>query len=321
MHKEKIGNANRMTIEKFKKKYGYNINIKIYDLYWNKQLNIKQVAEQLGLTYQQIYFGMHLFNIRIRTPNQRYQISELIQSSLSKIRKGKDHPFYGCNHTEESRNKIKKGRKKNPPDLLKERRKKIEILKQKYLMDFEYLFWYWYFDKRKSFAQISKIIGFSLTHTKRLFKQFGFKARNSSESHQGIKQSKELIEKRMKAIMDSNRNKPNKKELQLINIIKNEKLPYKFVGDGKIWINGKNPDFINTNHQKKIIEFYGNYWHRDEKVNNGGDGGQERKEIFAEYGYTTLIIWEGELENEEKLLIKIKEFEFGKVQHSHTRVQ
>ena len=129
-----------------------------------------------------------------------------------------------------------------------------------------------------------------------------------SESHKGRKQSKELIEKRIRACMASMKNKPNKKELQLINLLQKEKLPYSFVGDGKIWINGKNPDFINTNHQKKIIEFYGDYWHRDEKLENGGDGGQERKEIFAKYGYATLIIWESELENEDNLLIKIKEY-------------
>jgi len=76
---------------------------------------------------------------------------------------------------------------------------------------------------------------------------------------------------------------------------------YKFTGDGDVVIAGKCPDFININGQKKIIEIYGDYWHRD-------DNEQDRIDTFAKYGYDTLIIWEREFKDIETLTKKITDF-------------
>jgi very-short-patch-repair endonuclease len=65
---------------------------------------------------------------------------------------------------------------------------------------------------------------------------------------------------------------------------------WKFVGDGQVIIAGKCPDFVNVNGQKKIIEVFGDYWHR-------GEDPKERAAIFAPFGYRTLVIWEHELRN------------------------
>ena len=46
----------------------------------------------------------------------------------------------------------------------------------------------------------------------------------------------------------------------VIELLKNNNLEYDFVGDGKIMIGTKNPDFINIK-IKKIIEVFGDYWH------------------------------------------------------------
>lgn len=96
--------------------------------------------------------------------------------------------------------------------------------------------------------------------------------------------------------------KPNKTELNLNKflhrILPNE---YKFVGDGEFILAGKCPDFVNVNGQKKIIELYGNYWHK-------GETGQKRITLFRQYGYETLIIWENELEDEIALKEKILNF-------------
>lgn len=111
-------------------------------------------------------------------------------------------------------------------------------------------------------------------------------------------QKAEFIRKQMKA-----RNvKPNKIELifndLLQGIFPNE---YKFVGDGEFILAGKCPDFININGQKKIIELYGTYWHR-------GQIGQDRIDLFSQYGYKTLIVWENELKNENILKKKLLNF-------------
>jgi len=102
-------------------------------------------------------------------------------------------------------------------------------------------------------------------------------------------------------------NKPERKLYKLLyKLFPNE---YKYVGDGKIWINGKNPDFINVNGQKKIIEMFGDYWHSKKvtglkkKIHR-----IRRQNHFAKYGYKTLIIWERELKNIKQLEIKLRIF-------------
>jgi hypothetical protein len=108
----------------------------------------------------------------------------------------------------------------------------------------------------------------------------------------------EFIKKQMKA-----RNvAQNQQEKKLENIL-NELYPneYKFVGDGEVIISGKCPDFININGKKKIIELFGDYWHE-------GENPQDRMDIFKPYGYETLVIWERELKDAEKIRDRISEF-------------
>ncbi|RLF26316.1 MAG: hypothetical protein DRN05_07220 [Thermoplasmata archaeon] len=95
---------------------------------------------------------------------------------------------------------------------------------------------------------------------------------------------------------------PNKLERFLSELLQ-ELFPneYKFVGDGTVIIGGKLPDFINVNGQKKIIEFFGNYYHKreDEEI---------RIAYFRRYGYKTLVIWEEELNDLPKLKNKLFRF-------------
>lgn len=76
---------------------------------------------------------------------------------------------------------------------------------------------------------------------------------------------------------------------------------WKFVGNGEVIIAGKCPDFININGQKKIIELYGDYWHK-------GDNPQDRIGLFSPYGYDTLVIWEKELKDIERVKFRINKF-------------
>ena len=95
--------------------------------------------------------------------------------------------------------------------------------------------------------------------------------------------------------------RPNKPEVQLINLLASYQLPFKYVGDGTCLIGRKSPDFINTNGKKQVIELFGNYWHKGENPN-------KRIQTFAEYGFQTIIIWEDELREPNKVLDKIREF-------------
>ncbi|MCS4541400.1 MAG: endonuclease domain-containing protein [Euryarchaeota archaeon] len=96
--------------------------------------------------------------------------------------------------------------------------------------------------------------------------------------------------------------KPNRLESFFSYILCEEGLPYKYVGDGAISINGKCPDFININGQKKVIELFGDFYHKAEEEN-------DRKNFFSRYGYKTLIIWEHEIKSDLiGVLSKVKEF-------------
>lgn len=79
---------------------------------------------------------------------------------------------------------------------------------------------------------------------------------------------------------------PNKPEQIILDLL-NEMYPgeWKYTGDFSFMINGRNPDFANCNGQKKVIEFWGDYWHK-------GEDPEDRKAIFREFGYDTLVIWE-----------------------------
>lgn len=93
--------------------------------------------------------------------------------------------------------------------------------------------------------------------------------------------------------------KPTKLELALSDLLSDD---WKYVGNNEVIIGGKNPDFINVNGQKKLIEIFGRYWHSQEDE-------YARPKHFEPYGFKTLIIWEEELQNKENLLAKIEEFE------------
>jgi len=95
---------------------------------------------------------------------------------------------------------------------------------------------------------------------------------------------------------------PNKPESAILSIL-DSMYPgqWKFVGDGQLIISGKNPDFININGQKKIIELFGDYWHR-------GQNPQDRIDTFRPFGFDTLVIWEHELKNMDAVIKKIHEF-------------
>jgi len=100
--------------------------------------------------------------------------------------------------------------------------------------------------------------------------------------------------------------KPNKPETILRNLL-NKVLPnkYKYTGDDKVVIDGFNPDFMNCNGQKKIIELYGTYWHKTPKVI---ERDKRRKKSYKSLGYALLIIWEHELKNIERVTDRILKF-------------
>jgi len=95
---------------------------------------------------------------------------------------------------------------------------------------------------------------------------------------------------------------PNKQEIKLLKMLETM-YPgeWKFVGDGQVIIAGRCPDFINVNGQKKIIELFGDYWHK-------GENPQNRADLFKPFGYETLVIWENEMKYTNSVKDRIERF-------------
>ena len=115
-------------------------------------------------------------------------------------------------------------------------------------------------------------------------------------------QNSEFKERAVKAILLASFRCPNKAEIYIGRVLENlYPGEWKYVGDGQLVIAGKNPDFVNVNGKKQIIELFGDYWHK-------GDIPEERISLFSQFGYKTLIIWERELKNPVELVARISEF-------------
>jgi len=126
-----------------------------------------------------------------------------------------------------------------------------------------------------------------------------------SKSHKKLWQDPQFAKRSFEAFNKT----PNKPEKALIKMLdSNFQGEWKFVGDGQFTLGGLCPDFININGKKKIIEMFGTYWHKTReniKYHQTEDG---RREIFKEYGYDLLVIWEDELKDKDAVLEKVREF-------------
>jgi hypothetical protein len=89
---------------------------------------------------------------------------------------------------------------------------------------------------------------------------------------------------------------PNKTELKVLELLG---APWCFVGNGKLVINGKCPDFWNGDH--KLVEYWGSLWHKN-------DNAEERIKHFEKAGYQCLIIQEIELRRIDMLKARIENY-------------
>jgi len=168
------------------------------------------------------------------------------------------------------------------------------------------------FSSKKTYEDHPELREASSVRFKKLWEDDAFRAKmkiafeESNESRaiacsiasKGFWQDPEYVAKQMV----SRNIRPNKME-QIILYLLNLMYPgeWRYTGDFSFMINGKNPDFVNINGQKKLIEFNGTYWHQN-------DVPGEREKIFAEFGYDTLIIWDHELKDMETLIAKVTSF-------------
>lgn len=132
-----------------------------------------------------------------------------------------------------------------------------------------------------------------------------------SKAHKGIPQTMENKTKRLKKAFEALRMSPNKLEQRLIDLVTAHNLPFRFVGDGALIINGMCPDFVSTENPMKLVEIFGEYWHGNMDLVVSYNRTEEgRQKVFSDLGYKVLIIWEKDMNamTDDKLLNIITTF-------------
>lgn len=142
--------------------------------------------------------------------------------------------------------------------------------------------------------------------SKKLWQNPEYRARQVQEMKERWA-DKEYADKVRPLIIKGNMQKPTQPEQQLINIINQYNLPFKYTGDGSVLIQGYSPDFVNCNGEKIVIEVFGDYWH--------GEGARTWKQTelgrimaFNSFGFRCIILWERELNTltDDAIVEKIK---------------
>ena len=116
----------------------------------------------------------------------------------------------------------------------------------------------------------------------------------------------------VKKVLVALQEEPNKSEKMLLRIIEENNFPFRYVGDGQVIIDGQIPDFIATDGSKKLIELFGEPWHDPNHSNKirvkPYRTADAKQKFFAMHCYDSLIIWDKELRDEEKIINRIKDF-------------
>ena len=98
-----------------------------------------------------------------------------------------------------------------------------------------------------------------------------------------------------------------KPELKFMGICRKYRLPFRYVGNGKFWIENINPDFVEINGKKICVEIFGGYWHSSlygkkipyKRTYKG------RIATLKKYGWRCIVLWDNELSNEKMVLNKL----------------
>ena len=206
---------------------------------------------------------------------------------------GENNPMFGKHHTEETkRNQRKKTLKQFEDGMPEETKKKTGNTLRKLYQEGKMKSWNVGLTKENDERVMKISIGIKKNPPASQFK-VGHKPSKQTLKKQSKKMTENWQDEEFAKWMFSKQNaKPNKVEKFLDKLLQ-ENFPnqFKCTGDGKVWIEGFNPDFV-CNPSKKIIELYGDYWHNKPKAK---EKDERRLKAYKKYGFKTLVIWQHEL--------------------------
>lgn len=241
----------------------------LYQKYWVEELSSEEIAKIVGCNSSAVLRALGRLGILRRTN--------------SEAKKGKLHPLWGKHRTEETKKKMSDAHKGKPG--LKGDKSPM-------------------FGKHPSEETRGK-----MSDAQRGEKNNNFgkprseeTKRKISESERGKKVSEET--KKIKREQRKHQKIPThhtKPEMIFESICKRRNLPFKYTGDGSFWIENINPDFIECNGKKIVVEIFGDYWHspllrNTVSYNQTYEG---RKKILKKHGWKLIVFWETDLLRED----------------------
>jgi hypothetical protein len=193
--------------------------------------------------------------------------SENFKKKISEIKKGKH---------QSAENEFKRGHSVPVNWIEKMRQKKIGVPSKKHGQNYEELYGY---EK----AQIIKQ-KLSKRHMGKKLSEAHIRAMSESHKRQFLD---DAFRKKWAARFHR---KPGPAEGKMIELINSSGLPFKYVGDYKLWIGNKNPDFIHTQGKNQVIELFGEYWHQTKPSIKQHQTAEGTVEHYKGAGFNCLII-------------------------------
>lgn len=271
----------------------------LYDLYINQKLSSIKIGGIYGVSPNIILKRLHEYGIKVRTKGDRppEKILELYESGLyvrevANIFK-RSQPWVrkwirligGSLRTISEGKKVQWARasfrEKITPIMKKANELKARVpsplIKKLY-------------EEKKSLNEISELVGLDPSHIRKRLIRMGVHVRSRNEGLK-ILWSKPEYRKKMRTPRI-----PNKPELRFMEICKKYNLPFRYTGDGSLWVGRVNPDFVEDDGRKIAIDIFGDYWHsplnpklRDSQTLDG------REKIFTSHGWKLIVFWESEI--------------------------
>jgi len=101
-------------------------------------------------------------------------------------------------------------------------------------------------------------------------------------------------EETLRAILKATQKRPTKFELAVQQFLEmNHPGEWRYCGDGSVILNGKCPDFINCNGQKKVVLANSVYWHMTKKgLSNRKHVERSESKPYNEIGFDVQFIWD-----------------------------
>jgi len=92
----------------------------------------------------------------------------------------------------------------------------------------------------------------------------------------------------IKSIVHASHKRPTDLELLFMNFIDKYHLPFRYVGDGSLIINGKNPDFIDEKNGV-VVEVYNVFW-KNKNYGSVANYKRIRRAVFNRCGFKTVFL-------------------------------